>query len=364
MKLLTRYLLRNNLFLLSSILLIGTGLYVLTDLFERLDHFIDASFGLSSILFFYVIKIPFIVGQILPAVFLIAVIVQIAMMARTRELIALQSGGVSPFTLLRFVIVYGAFWAFMQFFMSQMLGVEGDRLSTRIWREEVKGNTTKATRLRGLWFVEGRYVVYLGVTHPELGVGTDFLAYKLSEDDNHLLQMVRAESFTVKKRVWHLTNATVISPENYGYEEVGEMTMPLKQDLSAFLAIDPATKPAHLPVWNLRDAISSLEKSGSNVEVLQTTLHSRFAYAASLVVMGVLGLAIVLWRSNVYLAVGIGLLVTFIFYAFTTLCVSLGERGAMAPVLAAWLPLAVFFSIGLASVLWRIRPRLFSGSRH
>ncbi len=40
MSLLTRYLVRNNLFLLFVILLIGTGLYVLTDLFERLDYFL------------------------------------------------------------------------------------------------------------------------------------------------------------------------------------------------------------------------------------------------------------------------------------------------------------------------------------
>ena len=96
MTLLTRYLLRNNLFLLFAILLIGTGLYVLTDLFERLDYFLDASFGLFSILWFYSLKIPFIAGQILPAVFLIAIIVQFSLMAKARELVALQSGGVSP----------------------------------------------------------------------------------------------------------------------------------------------------------------------------------------------------------------------------------------------------------------------------
>lgn len=357
MRMLTWYLLRNNLFLLFSILLIGTGLYVLTDLFERLDHFIDASFGLTSILFFYAIKVPFIMGQILPAVFLIAVIVQFGLMAKARELIALQSGGVSPFTFLRFLLFYGVVWAVMQFFLSQMLGVEGDRLSTRIWREEVKGDTVKSARMRGLWFTEGPYVVYLGVTYPELGTGTDFLAYKLSDDDKRLLQMVRAEAFAVRGRTWNLTGVTVITPENYGYEEVKEMTMPLRQDLSAFLAINPGTKPAHLPVWSLKDAIASLKQSGSNVEVLQTTFHARFAYAASMVVMGVLGLAIVLWRNNVYIAVGLGLLITFVFYAFTTLCVSLGERGVLTPVLAAWLPLGVFFLLGLSGVLWRIRPR-------
>lgn len=358
MNLLTRYLVRNNLFLLFSILLIGAGLYVLTDLFERLDQFIDASFGLLNILFFYAIKIPFIVGQILPAVFLIAVIVQFGLMGKARELVALQSGGVSPLVFLRFVILYGLIWAVTQLVLVQALGIEGDKLATKIWREQIKGNDTKGTEMHGVWFVEGPYVVYLGVTHPAAGTGEDFLAYQLSEDDKLLRQMVRAESFSVRDRVWRLKNATVITPETYGYEVVPEMTMPLRQELSAFLAIDPGTKPSHLPVWHLRDAIASLEKSGSNVEALRTTYYSHFAYAASIIVMGVLGLAIVLWRNNVYLAVGVGLILTFMYYAMNTICISLGEKGVLTPLVAAWLPAGVFFFTGLAVVLYQVRPRL------
>lgn len=357
MSLLTRYLLRNNLFLLFSILLIGTGLYVLTDLFERLDHFIDASFGMFNILWFYALKIPFIAGQILPAVFLIAVIVQFCLMAKARETVALQSGGVSPFVFLRFIIFYGIIWAVLQLALAQVLGVAGDRLSTKIWREDVRGSSFGTAEMQGLWFVDNSYIVYLGSADLENQSGKEFLAYQLSGDSKNLTQMVRAESFAVKKRVWHLQNVVVISPATYGYEEKAELTLPLTQDLRAFAAIDPDIKPMHLPVWSLYEAINSLEKSGSNVEVLQTALHSRFAYAVSIIVMGVLGLAIVLWRNNVYLAVGVGLILTFFFYAFTTLCTSLGERGVLSPVIAAWLSIVVFLLLGLGVVFWHIRPR-------
>lgn len=358
MTLLSRYLLRNNLFLLSTILLIGVGLYILTDLFERLDHFLDASFGLGSILWYYTIKTPFIIGQILPAVFLIAVIVQFCLMARAREMVALQSGGISPLAALRFVLVCGVFWAVAQLLLTQVLGIEGDKLATRIWKEEVKGNEVHKTTLHGLWFVDKSYIVHLGAAYPETGSGTDFLAYQLTEDGKLLRQTVRAESFSVRNKTWRLFDVTVITPESYGYEQLPEMTLPLTQDLGAFLAIDPKTKPTHLPIWNLRDAIAGLEKSGSNVEVLRTTFHSRFAYAASLVAMGILALAIVLWRDNVYVAVGMGLVVTFLFYACNTLFIGLGETGSLAPVVAGWLPVVFFSVLGLAFVLWKVRPRL------
>ena len=42
MKLLFRYLVRNNAFILLPTLGVGIGLYLLTDLFERLDNFVEA----------------------------------------------------------------------------------------------------------------------------------------------------------------------------------------------------------------------------------------------------------------------------------------------------------------------------------
>ncbi len=357
MTLLTRYLIRSNLFLLFSILLIGTGLYLLTDLFDRLDQFLDARLGLAGILWYYLVKTPLIISQILPAVFLIAAIAQFSLMVKAREMMALQSGGVSPFAFLRFIIIYGLIWAAVQLGFSQFLGVQGERMASRIWKEQVRGKDADNTELRGIWFIDRSYVVHLGRANPAQNAGEDFLAYRLSPDGNDLEQMVRADSFTVKHKLWILRNATIINPQSFGSEVKPEFTLPLRQDLSAFLAIDPGTRPSQLPLWNLRGAIRNLERAGSNVEILRTTMHARFAYAASLVVMGVLALAIVLWRSNIYQAIGLGLLFTFVFYAVSTICNSLGEKGLLPPFIAGWLAVAVFFLLGITAVVILIKPQ-------
>ena len=358
MSLLTRYLIRSNLFLLFSILLVGTGLYMLTDLFERLDHFMDSPAGIQGVLLYYLVKLPVIIGQIMPAVFLIAVIVQFSLMSKSRELTALQSGGVSPLAFLRFVLVYGMIWAALQLVFSQVLGVEGDRIATRIWSEQIRGRQAETAKLESLWFLDGSYVVHLGLVDLAQGRGRDFLAYQLTDNSDNLKRMIIAKTFTVETTNWQLRDVKITTADNFSSESLDEYKIPLTQDIGIFQAIDPTTKPSQLPLWNLADAIASLEKSGSNVEILQTTYYSRFAYAASLVVMGLLGLAIVLWRDNVYIAVSMGLLVTFAFYACTTLCTSLGENGILAPIVASWLSFVIFFVPGLVSVLTVIRPRL------
>ena len=95
MSLLFRYLTKNNAMILLPTLAVGIGLYVLTDLFERLDNFIEAGLSVGMVLTYFVVKMPLVISQILPVIFLLSTVIQLCIMARSRELTALQAGGIS-----------------------------------------------------------------------------------------------------------------------------------------------------------------------------------------------------------------------------------------------------------------------------
>lgn len=357
MSLLSRYLIRNNLFLLLSILLMGTGLYLLTDIFERLDSFLEAGVSAGTVAWFYLVKTPLIISQILPAVFLIAVIVQFALMDKAREMVALQSGGISPMKLLSVIIFYGLLWAGVQLAFSQVLGIQGDLISKRLWQEQVRGKERKEVTLQGLWFTEASHVVHLGLAYPELGEGTDFLSYELSSDGNTLESTVSARKFVITDQGWLLQDVVIMTPQNFGYTALDEYRMNIKQDLSPFVALEPGANPALLPVWDLGESIDRLIATGSNVEGLRTAYHAKFAYSLSIVVLGVLGLAIVLWFRNLYMSVGIGLLAIFVLFAATILCNTMGTKGILPPIIAAWGTNVTLSVIALGALAWKIKPR-------
>ena len=62
MSLLFRYLTKNN-----AMILLPT----LTDLFERLDNFIEAGLSVGMVLTYFVVKMPLVISQILPVIFLL-----------------------------------------------------------------------------------------------------------------------------------------------------------------------------------------------------------------------------------------------------------------------------------------------------
>lgn len=357
MSLLTRYILRQNLFLMILVLSIGIGLYLLSDLFDRLDDFLEAGLGARVIVTYFVVKIPLIVSQILPAVFLLGCILQLCFMARSRELVALQAGGISFAMLARFFVVYGVLWAILQLTFSQFLGVRGEDMASRIWREQVRKKSIENSVLRSVWFIEGSYVVHLGSVQPSKQEGTDITVYELEEDGLGITQVLKAASFSAVKDNWVMRDVRMLDPGMLTTGRTELYSLPLKQDVTAFQVIDPRADLQKLPLWRLWGALRQLRASGSNVEALRTAFHMKLAYAGSVVVMGLLGLMLATWKDNLYICIGVGLLLTFGYYAMFTVGGSMGERGMIPPVVAAWGADFLFGGLALGRIVWFTRSR-------
>ena len=360
MTLLTRYLVRQNLFLISVILLISTGLYVLTDMFERLDNFLESGAGIGVMLLFFLMKIPTIISMTLPAVLMIAVVVQMNMLERSRELIALTAGGISPSALLRFVLLYGIIWALAQFAFAQFLGVSGERASARVWQEDVRGNMLEDSTLLRLWFTEKNYIVYVGTAWPLRGNGIALQVYTLDDTGLGIREIIKAKAFTIERQGWILEDGEVIRPSQYTATAFTRMEIPIHQDLRTFMvSVGSGVKPKQLSLTELSDAISRLERAGSNVEVLRTAWHEKLAYACSIVIMGILALLVSRYTPNIYKAIVISMLIVFFYYGVNTFCTSMGEKGLLKPFIGAWFANILFFCVGFLWVMWpALRTRL------
>lgn len=358
MTLLTRYMLRQNFFLMSLILGIGTAIYLLTDLFEKLDDFIEVGLGFSTVALYFICKLPLIISQILPAVFLLSCTVQLCVMSRNKELVALQAGGVSFVSLARFILYIGFFWAVVQLGFSQYLGVMGDVESRRIWKEEVKGEVAENMTARDIWFLEDNYVINLQVAHLAKGKAEGVTVMQLTDGGNAIKEVIKATGATVQANDWLLTDVVRTQPGSYAVTNSPELILPIKQKLAVFKTVSTNTNLNRLALWELGAAIDRLEKSGSNVEALRTTYHQKIAYAAAVVIMGLVALMLLTWRDSLYINVSVGLILTFAFYALFTWFGALGERGFINPVLGAWFSNILFATVTLGRILWYTRSRV------
>ncbi|MDL2306968.1 LptF/LptG family permease [Desulfovibrio sp. OttesenSCG-928-C06] len=354
MTLLSRYLLKRNLFLLLVLLGIGTGIYILSELFQRIDVFLDAGHGAGMIALYFLVKLPIIISRILPAIFLLGLVLQFSLMNRSRETIALEAGGVSPSSKLKFVLAYGLILGCMQFAFAQFLGVAGERYSTDLWQNQVKKRTASYYAIESLWFTKGPYVVHLEKAWPNSEEATGVTIYELTDGGQGIERIFRAPKAKTGKRDWVLENVSVVSPGSYVVAHTEKEHVPVLQDLNTFKTFEPKSTPAESTISDLMTNIRLLEEAGTNVEILRTEFHGRFAYSASLVVMSILGLVITMRTTNLYVGVLAALVCTFFYFILSSFFSSMGESGTISPIAAAWTPDAIFFllSAGYLAYNW------------
>ncbi|MFP4168062.1 MAG: LptF/LptG family permease [Desulfonatronovibrionaceae bacterium] len=349
-KILHRYLLRENLYYLGLILVSGISIYLLIDFLDRADDFLSAEVGVVVILKYYVYKTPLIISQILPAVFLLAVVLQLGIMIRNRELLALNSNSITTKTIAGFFVFYAFFWAGGQLFFSQYFGTAGMEKTETLWKEEVRSKDLSQRTLHDLWFREGDMFVYLDRVTPGKKQGRGIEIYEV-KSDRSLTRILRAKNFSVSKSGWELKEVSIISPQKFSGTTAKTKTVNLETDVRDFLRVSSEIPPESLSLYQLGGLIDKLSKSGSNVERLRTLWHSKLSYAASLVVMALIGVALVTLAGNIYLLVVLSLVLVFVYYAGFVIGTGLGETGVLHPLAAAW---ASDFVLALAAavVVW------------
>ncbi len=337
MTVLTRYLLRQNLGLLLIICGIGLGVYVFVELFDRLDDFLEAGASSQAIISYFLFRIPFILAQIFPAVFLVSLLVQMGLMMRNRELLALQACAVSLWTVTKSIVLYALVLSLVQLFFSEALGVAGYRAAEKIRSEELRNRKSSELMLPNVWFREGNFIVHMEQLKPVQRKGQKLSIYVIdAADAGKIVEIVRAEEFFVQGGVWQLRDVARLDPGSFSRVTITQETLALATDPLTFKSVDPKASMQSLPVWQLGEEIRRLKDSGSNIERLETAWHSKMAYATSLVVMALLALGVISFFHSLYMIIPLGLVLTFFYYAVFVVFVSAGENGVVPPAAGAW----------------------------
>ncbi|MBI5519787.1 MAG: LptF/LptG family permease [Desulfovibrio sp.] len=353
---LSGYLVRQNIFLMLTCLGAGVFIYLLTDLSDRLEAFLDAGLGARQILTYFMVKMPLIFSQILPAVFLLAVVIQLGLMVRNREMMALRAGGMSMGWFIRFFVVYAVVWSMGQLLFSQFIASYGEQEATRIWREEVRKRQLDKRVVKHLWFREGPYIVHATEALPTQSRVNDVTVYEFDRDTMRLERIMTAKKGLVDENGWGLLDAWEIETKDFMASKLLTHFVPLRQDMRSFLKADVADR-SDLPLWHLSQVIDELRESGSNVERLRTAWHGKLSYAFSIVTMALLALALCSFFENMYVNLVISLLVIFSYYGLYVLGITTGQKGLVPPILAAWMANLTFSTLAGLRLAWICAPR-------
>lgn len=351
-----RYLLREFLGYLALGLLGFIVIFIVVDVFEKMDIFLDHKAPMSLVLGYYVQLTPDVVVKVLPVALLLATFLALGQLNKFGELTALRASGLSIVRLMLPVFAVAAACVVLSFALSELVVPGATRARNRILQERIQ-------RIQRTSALERADVTYLGAG----GRIWYMRLYLVREQRMHEVSLQEFERGELRRRIdaseatWDGERWVFVSGFTRTFDEAGlETAAPFQRMGVGGLAERPADfaketrSPDEMNVLELRDYVQRLRTSGARVSNHLVDLHLKLAFPFVCFVVVLIGgaLATRLRMQSAALGFGLSVAIAFLFYGFIRAGQAFGHSGLLPPYVAAWMGDVVFGSIGLI-MMWR-----------
>ncbi len=355
MKKLDWYILKKFLTTFFFAIFLFTVIAVVVDISEKTDDFVKTKLGVSKIITLYYFGfVPHIIALLFPLFVFIAVIFFTSKMAGRSEIIAILASGTTYGRWLRPYWMGGSILAVMLWFANQYVVPRANQIRGAFEAKYIDGNSSynALVATSSNIYLRVDSFTYAGIDSYDTLTkrGSRVFFYKLQ--NNTLVENMRADAIawdTVSKK-WKLEGLVdrKLQPLK---EEVGmELTRMMNFNFKPYdLSRDKYTKDK-LTSPDLDRFIRLEELRGSEgLNELKVERNRRDATPVTVLLLTLIG-AIVAGRkvrggSGVHLAVGFSIAAVFIITdRFSTI---FSTKGNLPPVIAAWIPNAVFVFVVL-----------------
>jgi len=344
-----KYVLRQFIKIFVFSVIAFAAVYVVVDLFEELDNFIDKKAPIHLVSLYYFYSLPYIITYVTPVSLLLAAIFSMGVMARRNELTALISSGVSlmrvaaPMIITAFVISVGLIG------FNEVVVTRSNRERLNIKHYDIEGR-----KRQNPLYKENLH--YLG----EGGIIS--LASKYTHSDKTLYDAVlqKFENNTLRRRidakkcqwdgkewVFHEGFDRVFEADSEKVTAFDKLVVEgLKETPNDFAKEE--IEEENMNVSELREYISKIRKSGGAVEKYLVDLYFKFSFPLAGAIFVLIGVAFTSAKRKQSIATGFGttLIISFLYYGILRTGRTLGQNGVIPPFLGAEMGNFIFLLVG------------------
>lgn len=356
MTLLDRYLIKKFLGIMLLVLMSLVAIYLLVDFFERIDDFIDADKSIGLAVFYFLLKIPFIIDQLFPVCTLLAGTITIGLLYRNKELMSLHAGGINIIRIFLPIFFAACTISLISLGNAQWIFPKAITDSERIWQEEVKNRDVKGIVRHGWVFYKGKEGFYSFKHTNRNGWQFENFKYTVLNTDNQLQLYLIAEKATWEKNSWVFINGqlkTLQGDGSYNIEVFPEMVKTLPDIPSDFFM--PPYQSDRLSISQL---IRQWLKGGQDTDRTMIELHRRLSFiflGIPLLIIAIPAMLLIHSRLRADLAITIPASCTLAFgaWALWNGGQALSQAGHINPIMASW-SIHVLLTVSGFFLLWRL----------
>lgn len=346
-KTLEKYVLTEFFKLLAIALVSFIVLFLAVDLFENVDDIMAGGASLVEGLLFFACKVPFMVSQVSPVAVLLAVLLAMGIFTKHNEITAVKAGGVSLARVLAPLLAAGLAISLAVILMNETLtpaALKKAETLEREWAAGVKGSFGRT----GLWIRTDRGIYNLRKLDPAEGTARGLTFYRLTEpfdSDSHVHAKAArwdgARWLAPAAEVWTLEGMSgSVELERYAFTD-----LPAPGSLAT---IERARE--NMGFTELRRYIKKLESEGYDASRYRVDLYSRITFPMVSFIMVLVGVPFALKtgrHGGIASGVALSVIIGFSYWIVFAVTKTLGQNGALPPIVAATFPDVLFLAAGV-----------------
>ena len=359
MKLLDKYVLREFL----GYLLLGLSgfivIFIVVDIFEKIDVFLDHRASLGLIAQFYLYRAPEVVVQVFPVALLLATFLALGQLNKFGELTAMRASGLSLLRILLPVFGVAAAASLVALLLSELVVPRANRERDTIYEEQIQSIRREAVS-------ERPDLTYLGsngrIYYARLYLVREQRMHEVSLQEfagDSLARRIDASEATWDGTQWVFTSGIerTFSGDREVARPFGRMVVRGLKERPADFAKENRT-PAEMNYFELRAFVDRLRASGGAVPKYLVDLHLKLAFPLVNFIVVIIGasLATQLRLQSAAIGFGLSVAISFLYYAFMRTGQALGHTGTLPPYAAAWVGDFVFGIVALV-MMYRAQTR-------
>ncbi len=324
------------------------GIYIVVDAIQKIDDFIEMGVkAFTMATHYYGLMVPVFIAQLFPAITLISVSLVLVRFTKNNEILAMQVAGINLYRIMLPIFIVSVFLSLLAVINQELiiprLAEELGKVEQTTFEEKEQSNILVEDEENHMLF----RVWSLNMVEESLKS-----AYIIGKYENG------KKKFTIsaERGKWTDGNSWLLfNLVKHNYDESGNWIAPALQMDNYIL--ETTLSPAQLSKVDINASLKSfkelreLRRKEPENDRYSVMYHTRMAYPLTNFILLFLGIPVVLgferMSKNIFLWVGISILICCAFFVLAYVCANLGNMGILQPVLAAWLPVIVFGCLGL-----------------
>ena len=312
-----------------------------------------------SLLRYVALRFPTIVETVAPLAGLLGALTSLIGLAKNSEILAMRASGRSVFSLIGGVVIVGCILSVLLFLFSNFVATKTNAVLAD-WKAADYRPDGQVKNEEASWLMEGDTFVRVGHVMRDGTVLNDLRLFR-KEKDGGIRDIISIRLAIWEDNQWSTFEVKRVGGDKEGGSAKGEAAV---GDMEAVEDITPIWRTEMKPENFLRYAshpnalsIESLRQYAGPESVgtrpgyfYDTWLHQKIAGPIMLAIMPLLG-AIAAFAHHrqgaAVLTIIYGVSLGFLFVVIDNVLLAMGQFGSLPPLLAAWLPLAFFTTVGI-----------------